>query len=58
MRHLSAEELRVRAGALLEQIEAMRFGGLHREKNNKKLRALRHERARALTILREKGVRR
>lgn len=54
LRHLSSEELRLRADALLQQIEERRFAGIQREKNVKKLLALRHERARVLTILREK----
>lgn len=55
-RLLSAEALRLRADELLEKIRALRFGGVHREKNVKLLRTLRHERARVLTVLREKGV--
>lgn len=55
VRQLSPEALRARAQELFADIISRRFGGIPREKNNKKLRALRRERARVLTILREKG---
>lgn len=53
---MTPEALSARAGELASQIAAGRFRGVAKEKNVKKLRALRHERARVLTILREKGA--
>lgn len=53
LRRLDVHALEARANDLLAQIAALRFGAQQKEKNVKKLRALRHERARALTILSE-----
>lgn len=53
LRRLDAQALQVRANELLTQVAVLRFGGQQKEKNVKKLRELRRERARALTILRE-----
>lgn len=57
LRRLSADALRTRAEELAAHIATLRFQGLGKEKNVKKLRTLRHERARVLTILQEKDVR-
>ncbi|TSC72988.1 MAG: hypothetical protein G01um101438_11 [Parcubacteria group bacterium Gr01-1014_38] len=53
LRRLDVQALRARANELLAQIAALRFGIQQKEKNVKKLRELRRERARVLTILRE-----
>ncbi len=54
LRHLSREELNTRAEELAAQISALRIVlRLRKEKNVKKLRTLRHDRARVLTVLRE-----
>lgn len=57
LRQETPEALRRRAADLLSEISALRFGGQEKVKNVKKRRELRRERARALTILREKGER-
>lgn len=54
LRHLGVAVLRTRAEELLAQIAGLRFRGPTKEKNVKKLRTLRHQRARVLTILGEK----
>ncbi len=54
LRQLSADALRVRADAVQAEIVGLRFAGAQKEKNVKKLKTLRHDRARMLTILREK----
>lgn len=53
LRRLSPDALRARASELAREIGELKFGGQAKEKNVKKLRALRHERARALTVLQE-----
>lgn len=53
LRRLDSQALQVRANELLAQVAALRFGGQQKEKNVKKLRELRRERARVLTILGE-----
>lgn len=53
LRRLDTQALQVRAHELLTQVAALRFGGQQKEKNVKKLRELRRERARVLTILQE-----
>lgn len=50
---MSVEGLRVRADALLASIVSLKFQGVTKEKNVKKLRVLRHDRARVLTVLGE-----
>ncbi len=54
LRTVSPETLRTRAEELAREIASLRFGGLEKEKNKKKLIGLRHERARVLTILQER----
>jgi len=54
LRNLSEAALLARAGELLQEVSALRFGSSTKEKNVKKLLALRHERARVLTVLRER----
>lgn len=56
LRQDSPDALRVRAAELWAQIAALRFGGQEKVKNVKQQRALRRERARVLTVLREKGA--
>lgn len=54
LRRLSRDELSARAGELAAQISSLRIVlRLGKEKNVKKLRTLRHDRARVLTVLRE-----
>lgn len=53
LRHMSVEGLRARADALLVSIASLKFTGVAKEKNVKKLRAFRHDRARVLTVLQE-----
>lgn len=53
LRQLSADALRVRADEVQAEIVSLRFAGAQKEKNVKKLRTLRHDRARILTILRQ-----
>lgn len=54
LRHMSVEGLRARADALLASIASLTFHGVSKEKNVKKLRAFRHDRARVLTVLQER----
>jgi ribosomal protein L29 len=53
LRHLSVEGLRARADALLASIVSLRFHGVTKEKNVKKMRAFKADRARVLTVLQE-----
>lgn len=53
---MSAEALRARGAEILREIVSFRSGGKTAEKNVRKLMALRHERARILTLLRERLV--
>lgn len=53
LRSLDTAALSARAEELRVAIVSLRFGAV-KEKNVKKLSLLRHERARALTVLREK----
>lgn len=53
LRSLDAAALAARAKELWAAIVSLRFGSA-KEKNVRKLSLLRHERARALTVLREK----
>lgn len=56
LRNLSETALRARAEELLAEVSGIRFlKASKRDKNVRKVRALRHERARALTILEERG---
>ncbi len=52
LRMLSETALRARVEELRAAISELRFGAV-KEKNVKKLKAFRHERARVLTLLRE-----
>ncbi|MDP3685744.1 MAG: 50S ribosomal protein L29 [bacterium] len=54
LRRLDDVVLQVRANELLAQIATLGFGAQQKEKNVKKLRELRRERARSLTILTER----
>lgn len=54
LRRLSRDELNARAEELAAQISSLRIVlRLRKEKNVKKIRTLRHDRARVLTVLRE-----
>lgn len=54
LRNVNDAALRSRAMEILAEVTTLRFGGSKKEKNVKKARALRHERARVLTVLRER----
>lgn len=54
LRQLTLDSLRARELELGREMASLSFGGLEREKNKKKLRLIRHERARVLTILNER----
>lgn len=54
LRRLSMGALRERADALRVQIISLKFAGAAKEKNVKRLRQLRHDRARVLTVLNER----
>lgn len=56
LRNLSESALQTRAVELFAEVSTLRFQGLQKEKNVKKLRTLRRERARVLTVLQERSL--
>lgn len=54
LRQLGIPALQTRANELLAHMSSLRFGSQQKEKNVKKMRALRQERARILTLLTER----